>query len=80
MTGSNAPGAVVPQRLDGRERIVAARTEFGALSRAELARRTALAGSTVSTIVTDLMTAGLVVELDGPPVPADALLFVKQRC
>lgn len=58
------------ERLDGRNRIVATLGQLGAVSRAELARRTALAPSTVSAIVADLVAAGLVVEVDGSSVPA----------
>ncbi len=57
-------------RVDGRDRIVAALTRLGAASRADLARTTALAPSTVSTIVADLMDEGLVVEQGEPAVSA----------
>jgi predicted NBD/HSP70 family sugar kinase len=57
-------------RVDGRDRIVTALTRLGAASRAELARTTALAPSTVSAIVADLMDEGLVVQQDEPSVPA----------
>ncbi len=58
------------QRLDGRQRVISTLRELGPISRAELARRTALAPSTVSAIVADLMRAGLIVERTGEPVPA----------
>ncbi|MGH3455756.1 MAG: winged helix-turn-helix transcriptional regulator, partial [Nocardioidaceae bacterium] len=45
------------QRLDGRQRVISTLRELGPISRAELARRTALAPSTVSAIVADLMRA-----------------------
>ncbi len=53
------------QRLDGRNRVLAALRRLGPVSRAELARRTSLAPSTVSTIVGELQRAGLVDELAG---------------
>jgi predicted NBD/HSP70 family sugar kinase len=68
MTGDTATG--MAQRLDGRRRIIAALRQLGPVSRAELARRTALAPSTVSALAADLMRAGLVVEQDGGQVPA----------
>ncbi|MGH3646160.1 MAG: ROK family protein [Micromonosporaceae bacterium] len=58
------------QRLDGRNRILAALSRLGPVSRAELARRTSLAPSTVSTIVSELQRAGLVDELDAAATPA----------
>ena len=50
-------------RAPGRDKVLTTLTHFGAVSRADLARRTALAPSTVSSIVTELLNAGLVVEL-----------------
>ncbi len=49
-------------RRDARARIVGVLAEAGAVSRAELARRAALAPSTVSAVVSELHAAGLVVE------------------
>ncbi|MCW3065953.1 MAG: hypothetical protein JWN32_3125, partial [Solirubrobacterales bacterium] len=49
-------------RLDARARVCGVLAEAGAVSRAELARRTALAPSTVSAVVSELQTEGLVVE------------------
>ncbi|GAA2025395.1 ROK family transcriptional regulator [Pseudokineococcus marinus] len=49
-------------RLANRERLLAALREHGDVSRAELARLTALSGTTVSSLVTELADAGLVVE------------------
>jgi predicted NBD/HSP70 family sugar kinase len=60
----------VSQRLDGRRRVIVALRRLGPVSRAELARRTALAPSTVSAIVADLMRVGLVVEQRDGQVPA----------
>ena len=52
----------VRSRLDARSRVFGVLAEAGAISRAELARRTALAPSTVSAIVGELQEEGLVVE------------------
>src|SRR3954453_13282652 len=49
-------------RRDARARVVGVLAEAGAVSRADLARRAALAPSTVSAVVSDLQAAGLVVE------------------
>ncbi|MCW3047489.1 MAG: hypothetical protein JWO74_1773 [Solirubrobacterales bacterium] len=57
-------------RIDGRRRLISTLSEFGALSRAELARRTALAPSTISTLTADLLRDGLIVERSETPVPA----------
>jgi predicted NBD/HSP70 family sugar kinase len=54
-------------RRDARARVVGVLAEAGAVSRAELARRAALAPSTVSAVVSELHAAGLVVE------PAEAV-------
>jgi predicted NBD/HSP70 family sugar kinase len=56
-------------RLDARARVFGVLAEAGTVSRAELARRTALAPSTVSAIVGELQAEGLVVE---PPASAVA--------
>ena len=69
MPGDPASGTRA-QRLDGRHRVLAALRQLGPVSRAELARRTALAPSTVSAIAAELMHAGLIVEQDGEQVPA----------
>src|SRR3954469_10553127 len=53
-------------RRDARARVVGVLAEAGAVSRADLARRSALAPSTVSAVVSELHAAGLVVE---PPEP-----------
>ena len=54
-------------RRDARARVVGVLAEAGAVSRADLARRAALAPSTVSAVVSELHAAGLVVE------PAEAV-------
>ena len=61
-------------RFDARARVWGVLAEAGAVSRAELARRTALAPSTVSAVVSDLQTAGLVVEPPAPPRDGGAAL------
>jgi predicted NBD/HSP70 family sugar kinase len=50
------------QRVDARARVVRVLAETGAASRAELARLTALAPSTVSAVVAELEADGLVIE------------------
>ncbi len=57
-------------RRDARARVVGVLAEAGAVSRADLARRAALAPSTVSAVVSDLQAAGLVVEPAEPVHPA----------
>jgi predicted NBD/HSP70 family sugar kinase len=54
-------------RLDARARVFAVLAETGPASRAELARRTTLAPSTVSAVVAELQAARLVVEPPGDP-------------
>src|SRR5215207_9972274 len=58
-------------RRDARARVVGVLAEAGAVSRADLARRAALAPSTVSAVVNDLHAAGLVVEPAEPVHPAE---------
>ena len=58
-------------RRDARARVVGVLAEAGAVSRADLARRAALAPSTVSAVVSDLHAAGLVVEPAEPVHPAE---------
>lgn len=57
------------QRLDGRARVLTTLSRSGPLSRAEVARRTLLAPSTVSGLVADLHADGYLVELDAAPPP-----------
>jgi predicted NBD/HSP70 family sugar kinase len=54
-------------REGNRNRVIGALRERGVASRAELARITGLSRSTVSTIVADLLDAGLAGERDGQP-------------
>ncbi len=56
-------------RRDARARVVGVLAEAGAVSRADLARRAALAPSTVSAVVNELHAAGLVVEPAEPVHP-----------
>jgi predicted NBD/HSP70 family sugar kinase len=56
-------------RRDARARVVGVLAEAGAVSRADLARRAALAPSTVSAVVSELHAAGLVVEPAEPVHP-----------
>jgi predicted NBD/HSP70 family sugar kinase len=58
---------LVSLREANRKRVIDALRERGVASRADLARITGLSRSTVSTIVTDLLEAGLVGERDGLP-------------
>lgn len=52
-------------RLDARARLLGVLAEAGTISRAELARRTSLAPSTVSAIVGELQVEGMIVEPTG---------------
>ena len=54
-------------REDNRRRVIDALRQNGVASRAELSRITALSRSTISTIVGDLLEAGLAAERDGQP-------------
>jgi predicted NBD/HSP70 family sugar kinase len=49
-------------RVDARARVFVVLAQDGAMSRAELARRSALAASTVSAVISELQAEGLVVE------------------
>ncbi|MDX6686712.1 MAG: hypothetical protein QOF86_2840 [Baekduia sp.] len=63
-------------RIDARARVFGVLAETGAVSRADLARRTRLAASTVSAVVTELQAAGLVTEPaagGGDPRPPGAV-------
>ena len=61
----------VTSRRDARARVVGVLAETGAVSRADLARRAALAPSTVSAVVSELHAAGLVVEPAEPVHPSE---------
>ncbi|MET0729836.1 MAG: ROK family transcriptional regulator [Solirubrobacterales bacterium] len=60
-------GSLASLREGNRKRVVDALRERGLASRAELARMTGLSRSTISTIVADLLEAGLAGERDGQP-------------
>jgi predicted NBD/HSP70 family sugar kinase len=59
-------GTLASLRALNRERVVEALRELGVASRAEIARRTGLSRSTVSTLVADLQREGLIVDRDAP--------------
>ena len=61
------PGALGSLRESNRDKVVQALKTLGVGSRAQIARRTGLSRSTVSSIVADLQSDGLVVdrETDG---------------
>jgi predicted NBD/HSP70 family sugar kinase len=61
-------GSLASLREGNRKRVIAALRRSGVASRAELARSTGLSRSTISTIVGDLIDAGLAAERDGQPV------------
>jgi predicted NBD/HSP70 family sugar kinase len=65
----------VASRVDARARVFGVLAETGAVSRADLARRTQLAPSTVSAVITELQAAGLVTEpaAGGDPRPPGAM-------
>jgi len=60
-------GSLTSLREGNRKRVIDALRERGVASRAELARMTGLSRSTVSTIVGDLIDAGLAGEREGQP-------------
>ena len=60
-------GSLASLREGNRKRVIDALRERGVASRAELARITGLSRSTVSTIVGDLLEAGVAGERDGQP-------------
>ena len=64
-------GSLTSLREGNRKRVIDALRERGLASRAELARITGLSRSTISTIVGDLVDAGLVGERDGQPADGE---------
>ncbi len=68
-SGPAAPGSLEGLRLTNRRRVIGVLRELGAASRAEIARRTGLSRSTVSSVVADLIESGLVRE-GGAALPA----------
>ena len=71
-TRQEAPGSLEALRERNRNRVVATLRSAGAISRADLARRTGLSRSTVSTVVADLVREGLVREAEEPRTPGSA--------
>lgn len=68
-------------RADARDRITRALAQAGAASRAQLARCTSPAPSTVSTIIGEPMSEGLVVEQSAGSVPAASTnAAARPRC
>src|SRR3954468_6084130 len=65
MTAGRTGSLETPRRLN-RPRVVPARGDEGLSSRAEIARRTGLSRSTVSSLVSELQADGLVVERPEP--------------
>jgi predicted NBD/HSP70 family sugar kinase len=62
-------GSLESLRERNRMRVIDALRQRGAVSRADIARRTGLSRSTVSSLVADLQTAGLVVEREAGSAP-----------
>jgi predicted NBD/HSP70 family sugar kinase len=62
---SAAPGSLEALRERNRTLVLAALRRAGGVSRAELARRTGLSRSTISSVVADLVMAGIAAESDG---------------
>ena len=66
------PGSAPSLRASNRLRVIQALQLLGVTSRADLARRTGLSRSTVSTIVAGLQAEGMVVDRDADGRPAAA--------
>src|SRR5687767_3022592 len=69
----NRVGSLASLRELNRRQVLRTLSEAGPVSRAEVARRTGLSRSTVSSLVAELQSAGLVVEAEGAPreAPSD---------
>ena len=80
LSGVACPNDGKTSRRDARARIVGVLAEAGAVSRAELARRAALAPSTVSAVVSELHAAGLVVEPAEPVRRHERGATAARRC
>jgi predicted NBD/HSP70 family sugar kinase len=72
MTSGKSGGSLASLRERNRQRIVDALGQLGVASRADVARRTGLSATTVSTVVAGLQDAGLVVEVDDAPTTGAA--------
>ena len=70
--GSESSGSLESLRESNRERVLTAMRELGVASRAEIARRTGLSRSTVSTLVKELQESGLVIDRDESESPEKA--------
>jgi predicted NBD/HSP70 family sugar kinase len=70
---SRTGGSLASLRERNRDRIIDALGELGVASRADVARRTGLSATTVSSLVSELVDAGLVVEVDDAPAAGQAL-------
>ncbi|WP_158545857.1 ROK family transcriptional regulator [Blastococcus sp. TF02A-30] len=71
-TPAALPGAATatsPERRSARDHVIGALWRRGPSSRAELARSTSLAPSTVSALVAELLSNGLAVEVEGAAAP-----------
>jgi predicted NBD/HSP70 family sugar kinase len=64
---TRSSGSLASLRERNRDRIVGVLGELGTASRADVARRTGLSPTTVSTLVSELVDSGLVVEVDDLP-------------
>src|SRR5688572_32796462 len=62
MRVERSEGSLASLRRLNRQRVIDALRSHGTISRAEIARRTGLSRSTVSSLVADLQASGLVVE------------------
>ena len=69
----SAPGSLEALRERNRRTVIDALRRGGTISRAEIARRTGLSRSTVSSVVTDLMGSGLVREIERTSGASSAL-------
>src|SRR5215218_1391129 len=66
MRVERSEGSLASLRRLNRQRVIDALRRHGTISRAEIARRTGLSRSTVSSLVSDLVSDGLVVEREEP--------------
>jgi predicted NBD/HSP70 family sugar kinase len=64
--GSTPADAPDRRRSESRERVIGALRELGAVSRAELVRHTGLSRATVSSVLSELLESGLVLESEAP--------------
>src|SRR4051812_46866994 len=69
MDAGESTGSLESLRGGNRRRVVDALRTAGATTRAELARRTGLSRTTVSSLINDLIRSGVVTEHDGRVAP-----------